>query len=335
MSEIRDWGDEPPGEGRDTDTTEGEEERRRRREDWYWRPDPETIALISGLGKEKGDVEIIGRSDVFDKLRPRVKKSPLFNVEKDLMPQAVEDAREKLRNGPSFFEMWNYREVAQEGFQLVPSILIVGGVSPSFIRWGSEYSLREGRHLSIVEGLVNAAKAYPEKFEVAVNDIYHVDDGREAARIQLLRVDGPAGPVYFVEDGTHRVSASKALELELVPAEVRKVATDEVYSEDPLDVSWWQELQQTGLLKGAIEQKQTSEGRRYFRLEVEGAVVPWFALRYRRFFSFNQEYDRLYPGAFQNLRSLKDGSPIPSEVFTDEAKLTEYYRVTTSGAERG
>lgn len=259
---------------------------------------------------------------VVERLRGQIRNSPICQGEAP-MEQRVVAAREKLRTGEPYFMLHTYSESHEEGFQMIPLNKIVGGVSPSFGSWGYEYEARQGRHLEIISELVEAAEAEgSQAIHDALNHVFHLDDGRPTERINLIKVRGPVGDVYFISDGTHRVSVCKALELDFVPAEVASAKIKEVYSTDAMDRTWWELLIEAGLVQGEVKEDSLQIGpdsfRKLYSLKPEKAVVPWLNYSFREFFQFNRKYNEIYPGAFSHLvEATEDRNPLPEEVFLD------------------
>lgn len=266
---------------------------------------------------------------IVERLQTQVKNSSLFQ-EGELTEDRVTEAREKIKKEEPYFHLHNYSSTSEADFQTVPLKRIVGGVSPSFHFWGEEYRNRRGRHEAIISELITEAKKEDnEPFHDAVNHTFHLDDGRPSERIRLVKIDGPAGEVFFISDGTHRVSACKALELEHVPCQAEEGQIKEVYSRDKEDKIWWEELKRAGLIKGEINEAPIELGleeeTKMYWLEIEEAVVPWVSYSFEDFFRFNRRYNEIYPGAFSNLRGLSEKpSPIPEEVFLDSVEFNRF-----------
>lgn len=271
---------------------------------------------------------------VVERLRAQIKNSPICQGEAP-MEQRVAAVRERLRGREPYFMLHTYSESREEGFQMVPLNKIVGGVSSSFDSWGHEYDARRGRHLEIITELVDAAAVEGDQaIHDALNHVFHLDDGRSTERISLIKVRGPAGDVYFVSDGTHRLSVCKALELDSVPAEVASARIGEVYSTDATDRTWWGLLIEAGLVQGEVVENSLQTGpdafKKLYSLKVEQAVVPWLNYTFREFFQFNRRYNEIYPGAFSHLTDATENrNLLPENVFLDIEAFDEYRRART------
>lgn len=266
---------------------------------------------------------------IAERLQAQVRNS-FLSQEGVPIEQGVAEAREKIKKEEPYFHLRSYSSATEAGFQMIPLNRIVGGVSPSFHYWGEEYQNRRGRHQAIISELTTTAKKEDnELFHKAINHIFHLDDGCPSERISLVEIDGLEGKVFFITDGTHRVSACKALELEHIPCQVEEAQIREVYSRDKEDKIWWGQLKKAGLIKGKINETPIplglEEETKMYWLEIEEAVVPWVSCSFEDFFRFNRRYNEIYPGAFSNLRSLsEEPSPIPEKAFFDSVEFNRF-----------
>jgi len=266
---------------------------------------------------------------IVERLRDQVRSSPL-SQEGVAVEQRVTEARKKIGQEEPYFLLRNYASTTEAGFQMVPLERIVGGVSASFDSWGNEYTRRKGRHETIISELITAAKKEDiEPFYEAANRTFHLDDGHFSERISLVKIDGPAGEVFFITDGTHRVSVCKALELEQIPCLVKESQIKEVYSRHEEDKLWWEQLKRAGLIKGEINEAPINLGldeeSKMYWLEIEEAVVPWVDQSFEDFFRFNRRYKEIYPQAFSDLKDLSEGSsPVPENVFLNSVEFNRF-----------
>ncbi len=271
----------------------------------------------TGLGPEK----------ITANLYQQIQKSPLYSARH--LAQAIANARMRIAKEPYFIAP-SYQELPGIKFKMVPLKKIIGSVSPSFKHWGNEYSGRQGRHQNIIKSLVDAARSdKQEVFRQAVNRIFDLDNQGKHG-ILLSELEGTAGPVYFVVDGTHRTSAFKALGLEAVPCQVKKIQIREVFSTEPRDLSWWDLAQTAGLLRGKIEvgnlQLSSRKTSPLYSIAIEKAVPPWVAsFSYGTFFRFNRTYNAIYPNSFINLKSLANPPTIlPEQIFFDRIAFNKF-----------
>ncbi len=94
--------------------------------------------------------------------------------------------------------------------------------------WSHEYESRKGRIVEIagefVRGVQNLLQDATRENAALIGQlerVFHLNEPAE--RIKVLALDGPSGPIYLVEDGTHRVAAAKLINLKAIPCEVTKI----------------------------------------------------------------------------------------------------------------
>ncbi|MBT6069087.1 hypothetical protein HOG48_05000 [Candidatus Peregrinibacteria bacterium] len=108
--------------------------------------------------------------------------------------------------------------------QIIDPRLIVR--APSFANWSDQYhqahseEARERGELSVIEiGRKIASRSTGSKNSnqllQSLDDVF-----REEDRVKLRQINGPRGPIYFVNDGSHRVAAAKLTGLEKIKAGV-------------------------------------------------------------------------------------------------------------------
>ncbi len=155
--------------------------------------------------------------------------------------------------------------------------------------WAYEFASREGRVQALAERL---ATEEPEKLE----DIVHLTEPRQ--RIQLTEIPGPSGPLYMVDDGTHRVIAALVAGLPELPAQVKRIRYPLVVDTTSAEVAAeWQRLIDRGLVEGQIEE---SDGRCH--LTVTHEVLPWIRTANEHdLATISRTYESLYPGSLDDL----------------------------------
>lgn len=98
--------------------------------------------------------------------------------------------------------------------------------------------------LRVDQAVKNNPRASKEELRVAanraLNDVFRGNNG--AFMIIAKQVDGPRGPIYFVEDGSHRTAAAKLAGLPKIIARVGYVEGDKA----ALDSLWFESLQMMG-----------------------------------------------------------------------------------------
>ena len=137
-------------------------------------------------------------------------------------------------------------------------------------------------------------------------------------RIKLAGYEGPAGPIYTVLDGTHRVAGVKASGLEKMPAEIYRTNYPyEKSSADAEEIADWQSKIERGFITGTIETIETEHGKQSV-LSVTSEVLPWIRVRNQNdVFKINQIYNQQYRGAIEQV-----GFPI--ETLTDKTAFWAY-----------
>jgi len=265
---------------------------------------------------------------VLESLYSQICQSSIFQGARPL-EERVADRRRKVAEEEQIFQCPTYSSEGEGEFIMVPLDKIVGTVSPSFPKWGHEYGGRAGRHSEIIQKF--AEGIYDEthrQLHQEVNEVFHLDDGRDGERISLVRFQGPAGPVYFISDGTHRVSVCKVLGLKEIPCKVVEGRARNFYSRELTDKLWWENLIENGLAQGDTKEEDVVIGQltsKLYSLRVENSLFPWIGLGCWEFFKFNTRYNELYPGAFSQLRSLKgDTTFFPEEIFLSWIEFNQF-----------
>ena len=163
--------------------------------------------------------------------------------------------------------------------------------TPRLDNWGDEYHQDWTKgELSSVEAMAVDLSEDPEKF------------WQESDPVKLTKVNGPKGPLYSVEDGSHRVAAAKLADVLEVPAEVGDLTDRKEFSTpDEVTKSWWEALIHRGAIKGRIEKKNSS----YQLLLEETPELPWIVRTPRHFVEINRVYQQVYgEEAFAEVESI-------------------------------
>ncbi len=134
----------------------------------------------------------------------------------------------------------------------------------------------------------------------------HFGANSDAGAVQLLRVPGPAGPLYAVGSGSHRVHLCRILGLPWMFAVTTMVSLPrriETTAVTPTEhgpegcratAELWRGLLARGLVRGELIPRY-SDWAVEFRLGY--ALAPWMLLPADRATAYNQRYELLYPGA--------------------------------------
>ena len=219
---------------------------------------------------------------------------------------------ESIIDTKSFYEVEPSR-AERSSFEYVDTARIVGRPNASNYEddWAHEYDERVGRIGEIVKQINN-----PDE-EDGIESIFHTED-QTADRIKLASYEGPAGPIYSVFDGTHRVAGIKASGLDKMPAEIFRTEYPlEKSSNNAEEIADWQDKIDRGFVTGSIETAEDENGTRSV-LKVESEVLPWILAKNQNdIFKINQIYEQQYPGSIEK-------AGFPAETLTDKTALWAY-----------
>lgn len=159
--------------------------------------------------------------------------------------------------------------------------VIVG--TPNFKDWSDEYHKDwQGSGTSSVEEMSKLISEDSETFwENNQNPV------------KLVKVNGPKGAIYAVEDGSHRAAAAKLAEVDSIPAEVVDYSTATEFSTMKSDESrqiWWEALIESGAIDGEI----TQNGQSVTLKLNEPPPVHWMVSGSREFKKGNEVYKKVY-----------------------------------------
>jgi hypothetical protein len=177
--------------------------------------------------------------------------------------------------------------------------------------WGFEYRGRKGRIIEIAKKILEAVKN-PFNAEL----IFHFRSPSQ--RIKLVSIKGPSGPMYIVEDGSHRVAGAMLAGLRRIPAEVKRIKYPlEVTTPEEGIAKDWQKKIELGLIQGKTEEIQV-EGRKLYKITVEREVLPWIrTVDPHVLTKISRLYEKLYPGSLNNF-------PIPRDALVDPIVYNYY-----------
>jgi len=190
-------------------------------------------------------------------------------------------------------------------FEEVDLSKVVGNAYAESDGWAHENEARKGRMVQVAQVLLSRDEAQVER-------VFHTQDPDHA--IKMRAIAGPAGSMYMVDDGTHRVGGAMVAGLKSIPAAVSHMEyplTDTTHEDH--EARAWQSAIDKGLITGSIhEEKDEERGITTYVLQVDSEVVPWMrgCKDPRDMVKIGKMYDQLYPGSLDNL-------PIPKEALTD------------------
>ncbi len=178
--------------------------------------------------------------------------------------------------------------------------------------WSFEYSGRKGRIVEIAKELSEA-----EQDEQKIERIFH--PGKPNERIKLSVLEGPSGPMYSVEDGTHRVAGAMTAELREIPCDVKRIKYPlERITTTENDISDWQKKIELGLIQGNVETLQNDEGKKFYKLVVQKEVLPWIRTTSQsELVKISRMYEKMYPNSLDKLDVPRDAliDPIANNYF--------------------
>lgn len=175
--------------------------------------------------------------------------------------------------------------------------------APNFESWAHEYHQDWAQgDLSSVEALAQALKKKGGKFW---------EEGKKHP-VKLTKINGPKGPLYGVEDGSHRVAAAKLADTLEITAEVADLTERREFSTTKETTSlWWQALIGSGAIQGEINVRGNEK---VLTLETT-PELPWIIRPRPDFVKVNRVYREVYGND-----SLVNTTSVPQEVLFDQGK---------------
>jgi len=294
----------------------------------------------SGLGPLEGGLILSGGTENLNQIEIEISAEEVFRIIKDdlirvkgeiereiaepgneiILKEYLNLRRLKLSEQSiidnSFFNqalMWISAE-EEERFSWVETDKIVGrpfAKSFSDDGWSHEYHSRTGRIVQIATNLLQVLQDPDDMVESAIDHVFH-HQNKPYERIQLLVLEGPRGPIYLVEDGTHRVAAAKLLGLKRIPCSVRRIKYPlKQTTTDREMFEYWQRAINLGLIQGSSNIVNMNGSTTRYEIQVTRELFPWIRVCQHEFLRINQIYEKVYPDSLRNL-------PIPRDALLDE-----------------
>jgi hypothetical protein len=178
--------------------------------------------------------------------------------------------------------------------------------------WSYEYHSRQGRIVQIAMNLLQGVlQDRDDMVKAEIEHVFH-HQNKPYERIQLLVLEGPGGPIYLVEDGTHRVAAAKLLGLNLIPCSVKSIKYPlKQVTTDREMFEYWQKAIKLGLIQGNINIVNINGSTIRYEIQVITELFPWVRVCQHRFLRINRIYEKVYPGSLEKLL-------IPRDALVDE-----------------
>lgn len=260
---------------------------------------------------KKHETEPVVSTDIGRKIKEQVSDSMKTLSKGDLEKQRLE-----LRDRPQLGKQAlvdTLVQVDQEPtFTWVQTDKIVGRSYEQPDSWASEIEARKGRTVEVAKEIIDS-----DGNATAMEHVFHPDTPTQ--RIKLTGIDGPAGPMYYVDDGTHRVEGSMLAKLAEIPAEVKGVSYPlEQTAVDESQVYDWQRKIELGLIDGEIQDYTSENGNPMKKLVVKSETLPWIRTTSQTdLLKISKVYEELYPGSLDHLKIPRQAlvDPIANSYF--------------------
>lgn len=255
--------------------------------------------LLAGIDPAP-DNDVITQEQVTEKIIEQT--SEIGPMTEETMRQRLEALKDKpLLEAPTLKSMIG-KSSENEDFRWVVVSKIVGRSNDFPGGWSFEYPSKAGRSIDVAKSLHSGDTKRIER-------VFHTLSPKD--RIKLTQIEGPAGPFYFVEDGSHRVIGSEVAGVTEIPCEVSTLGYPRNdMTADPILSKRWQRLIDFNLIDGKIEEQIGAKGETYYSISVASEVLPWIRSDESDLNKISEVYEELYPGSLDNL-------PIPRDALVD------------------
>ena len=275
---------------------------------------------VADIQKKQFEKEYPEKAALYN-LREKLKKEEITQEnpqEKKERKEKMLDEKRKALRERAIIDAGVFKDMAgtdkDTAFSWVGVDKIVGRPSADSYNggWDFEYESRKGRIVDIADNLLDIYDE-PENIE----EVFHLKKPNE--RIRVLALDGPAGPIYSVEDGTHRIAGAMTAGLSEIPCvteravyPLEQVTTDKEYADD------CEQKIKMGMIQGSVEEHTNEDGRAVFNITVEKEILPWTRIASQNdFIKVNKMYEEQYPDSLNNLSVPRDAlvDPVANNYF--------------------
>ncbi|MBI2617725.1 hypothetical protein HYW55_06340 [Candidatus Gottesmanbacteria bacterium] len=189
----------------------------------------------------------------------------------------------------------------QSTFAWVKTDKIVGMAQIRSGGWSSEIESRKGRVVQFAKEIISSGENGRN-----TEHIFHANKKNE--RIKMTVIVGPDGPIYLVNDGTHRVAGAMVAGLAEIPCDVDEIKYPiNQTTPDAEEAQDWRRKIDLGLIDGQIDEYTSQNGVKMNRLSVRNEVIPWIRTRSQAdLIKISRVYEQLYPGSLNKLKIPRD-----------------------------
>lgn len=212
-------------------------------------------------------------------------------------------------------------ETVDYGMRTIPTDAIIGSYLPA-----EERASWIGKNSDIIEKIAEQVIKNPTN--ETFNDFF-IDPDKGSERIQVWRLSGPGGKIYFAMLGADYIAAAKYAGIPEIPVRVYEVRQPSPVLLGSLSIGlgnfhtlryqYFKNLHKAGLMDATFHNFDIDiTNSRSIPIEVSKVVVPWLLwFSGSRCSKISQIFEKLYPG---NLKKVKDirGKKIDPDTLTNQ-----------------
>lgn len=186
--------------------------------------------------------------------------------------------------------------------------------------WSTEMPSKTGKITALARSLSNPT---PDDVE----QLFRIKQKDEP--IIAIAINGPAGPIYYIEDGTHRTVAAMVLGLKYIPVNLWQIGyplVDSTYNKDLIG-QWRTKLSQ-GYITGNLDTvKKPGEKGPILKtnLNVTNEVLPWARCPNGRGREISRVYTQVYPDSL-NPDQYPIGQIFPTPQRNLKSAITGFFK---------